>query len=145
VNAELQMASEQIIETLKQKVTEFIVVNTLDKSLDKSLSEPDFLKSVIVTLVKNWGADSRVNDLSLILPKDKEKELTGIFTKNVLNDLNNKLDIKFDKGFKNGFIIEPKDENFKISFTKDDFINFFKSHLKPKVRELLFKDDVKDA
>lgn len=139
VTTELQNASEQVVESLKQNVTDIVVANTLDKMLDKSLGDPDFLKSVITTLVKNWDEDSK-NDLDLILSKDKEKELTGTFIKNVLKELNNKVEIKFDKGFKEGFIIEPKGGNFKLSFTKDDFINFFKAHLKPKVRELLFKD-----
>jgi len=138
VNAELKMASDQVIENLKQQVTDIIVANTLDKSLDKSLNGAEFLQSIIVSLVSNWDVNSGKNDISILLPKDKEKEFTKSFTDSLLKELNNKVEINFDKGFKEGFIIEPKDGNFKISFTKNDFINFFKSHLKPKIREILF-------
>lgn len=140
VIAELQVASDQVIETLKQNISELIVADTLDKTLEKSLNDKDFLKSVILSLVSNWNQNSAMIDLTLILGKDKEKEFSSSFVNSVLKELNNKVEIKFEKGFKDGFIIEPKDGNFKISFTKEDFINFFKLHLKPKVRELLFKD-----
>ena len=138
VTSELKMASDQVMEDLKQQISDFIVAKTLDKSLDKSLSETEFLKSIINSIVGNWDVNSGKNDISILLPEDKEKELTKNFTTSLLKELNNKVEIKFDKGFKDGFIIEPKDGNFKISFTKEDFINFFKSHLKPKIREILF-------
>ncbi len=138
VKTELKIASDQVIETVKQQLTEIIVAKTLDKSLNEALNDAAFLKSIIVSLVSNWDSNAKMVDLSVILPKDKEAEFSKNFTNSLLKELKNKIEIKFDKGFKEGFIIEPKDGNFKISFTKDDFINFFKLHLKPKVREILF-------
>jgi len=37
-----------------------------------------------------------------------------------------------------GFQIGPKDGSYKVSFTDEDFKNFFKDYLRPGLIELLF-------
>ena len=39
---------------------------------------------------------------------------------------------------KGGFKIGPADGSYKISFSEDDFENFFKSFLRPKTIEMLY-------
>jgi V/A-type H+-transporting ATPase subunit E len=140
VITELQNVSEQVIENLKQSITEILVVKTLNNLLDKSLNDKEFIKSAITTIIKNWNPESKSNDLTILLSKEKEEEFNKNFITALISELNNKVEIKFEKGFKDGFVIEPKDGNYKISFTKEDFISYFKSHLKTKVREILFKE-----
>ena len=94
--------------------------------------------------MKNWDPDSKIiNDLTIILPKEKENQFKDSFKKDVFKLLNRNLDVKFENEFKEGFVIQPGDGSYKMSFTKNDFINFFKSFLSPEVREILFKEDIK--
>ncbi len=142
VMMEMQMASENLIETLKQKITDLIVVETLEKSLSKTFDDADYLKSIITSIAEKWDPNSRViNDLTLLLPKEKEKDFTDAFKKNVFKLLNQKLEVKFENDFKDGFVIQPSDGSYKMSFTKTDFINFFKYFLNPEVRKILFKEE----
>jgi V/A-type H+-transporting ATPase subunit E len=40
---------------------------------------------------------------------------------------------------KSGFKVGPADGSYVISFTDEDFNNFFKAYLRPKSTELLFE------
>ena len=50
------------------------------------------------------------------------------------------LEIKFDQSVNSGFQVSPKDGSYKVSFTEDDFTNFFKQYLRPKLAEILFSE-----
>ena len=40
----------------------------------------------------------------------------------------------------NGFQISPEGKGFKVSFTAEDFENYFKSFAKPNISKLLFEN-----
>ena len=70
-----------------------------------------------------------------------EKEIQQYFTKSVKDLLKKGLEIRFDDEVKSGFQIGPKNGSYKISFTEEDFINFFKQYLRPRLIKLLFAEE----
>jgi V/A-type H+/Na+-transporting ATPase subunit E len=48
------------------------------------------------------------------------------------------LEITFTDKFKGGFKIGPKDGGYLISLTDEDFDNFFRAYLRPKLIEMLY-------
>lgn len=139
VDAELILASKQTIRTVKQNVTEMIVSKVIDEPVKKAFDDAKFVKEIIEAVVKNW--DPKKNeaiDLSVLLPADLEKEFAQFFTAKSGKELNANLELSFSDSIKGGFKVGPADGSYKISFSEEDFENFFKSYLRPKTIEMLY-------
>ena len=136
---ELQLFARQAMSDLKQKIATLIEFNALHGEINQAIGEGDFIKEIIETIVKNWNPHSsdRV-DLKVLLPENKRKELESFFSNKAKDILDKGAEINFDTKLKSGFQIGPKDGSYLISFSDEDFENFFKSYLRPKLIELLF-------
>ena len=136
--SEIKLSSKQALNALKQQITDIINSEVVGQTISKTF-DADFTKSIVDTTLKNWaGAQSA--DLSVLLPEKDEKELSDYFKKSIKDLLDKGLEIKFDAALKAGFQVKPKDGSYKLSFTDEDFANFFKLYLRPKLVEILFQD-----
>ena len=139
VNTELGLASKQTVRAVKQQITDMIVSKVIDEPVKKAFDEDKFIKDIIETVVKNWNPQkNEIINLSVLLPTDKEKELSKYFTAKSGKELNANLELSFSDSIKGGFKIGPADGSYKISFSEEDFENFFKSYLRPKTIEILY-------
>ncbi len=139
VDAELNLATKQSIRTVKQQITEMIVSKVIDEPVKKAFDDAKFVKEVIESVVKNWNPKGNdIIDLSVLLPTDLEKEFAKFFTAKAGQELNANLELSFSDSIKGGFKIGPADGSYKISFSDDDFENFFKTYLRPKTIEMLY-------
>jgi V/A-type H+-transporting ATPase subunit E len=142
VHAELELASKQTVRKVKQQITDLITSKVIDQPVKKALDDEKFVKEIIETMIKNWDPQKKESvDLSVLLPEKLEKEFEKYFKAKTGNELNAKLELSFSDAVKGGFKIGPADNSYKISFTEEDFINFFKSYLRPKTGEMLFKGE----
>ena len=138
-NSEIQLAAIQFISNLKQKITNLVSTAQIENPIKESFKDPEFIKKIILTTIKNWNPQkSEGIDLKILLPKDDEKEFAEFLDSKAIDSLNKGLSIEFDSKTKNGFKIGPKDGNYIISFTDKDFENYFKRYLKDKTNKLLF-------
>lgn len=139
VDAELNLAAKQTIRTVKQQITDLIVSKVIDEPVKKAFDDEKFVKEIIETVVKNWNPQkNEIINLSVLLPVELEKEFSKFFTAKSGKELNANLEINFSDSIKGGFKIGPADGSYKISFSEDDFENFFKSFLRPKTVEMLY-------
>jgi len=139
VDAELSLATKQSIRTVKQQITDMIVSKVIDEPVKKALDDAKFVKEIIQAVVKNWNPKGNETiDLSVLLPADLEKEFAKLFTAKTGQELNANLELTFSDSIKGGFKIGPADGSYKISFSDDDFENFFKTYLRPKTIEMLY-------
>lgn len=139
VDAELNLASKQTIRKVKEQITDMIVCKLIDNPIKKAFDDEKFVKEIIETVVKNWNPQkNEVIDLSILLPSELEKEFTNFFTSKTGKELNANLELSFSDSIKGGFKIGPADGSYKISFSEEDFENFFKSYLRPKTIEILY-------
>ncbi len=139
VDAELNLAAKQTIRTVKQKITDMIVSKVIDEPVKKAFDDEKFVKEIIETVVKNWNSQKNETiDLSVLLPADLEKEFAKFFTAKSGKELNANLELSFSDTIKGGFKVGPADGSYKISFSEEDFENFFKSYLRPKTIEMLY-------
>ncbi len=134
--SEIKLSSKQAINALKQQVTD-LISNTIVENATSKKFDANFIKSTIENLLKNWSKE-QVSDLSILLPEKDEKELSEFFNKSTKDLLNKGMEINFKASVKSGFQLAPKDGSYKISFTEEDFNNFFKQYLRPKLVEILF-------
>lgn len=139
VDAELSLAAKQTVRTTKQKITDMIVSKVIEEPVKKSFDDEKFVKQIIETVVKNWNPQKNETiDLSVLLPADLEKEFSKYFTAKSGKELNANLELSFSDSIKGGFKVGPADGSYKISFSEEDFENFFKSYLRPKTIEMLY-------
>lgn len=139
VDSELNLAAKQSVRTVKQKITDMIVSKVIEEPVKKAFNDEKFVKEIIETVVKNWNPQKNETiDLAVLLPAEMEKEFNQFFTAKSGKELNANLESSFSESVKGGFKIGPADGSYKISFTEEDFENFFKSYLRPKTVEMLY-------
>ncbi|MBN1116996.1 MAG: hypothetical protein JXA77_07325 [Bacteroidales bacterium] len=136
--AEIKLSSKQALNALKQQITDIINSEVVGQTISKTF-DANFTKNIVDTTLKNW-AGAQTADIAILLPEKDEKELYDYFKKSIKDLLDKGLEIKFDAALNAGFQVTPKDGSYKLSFTDEDFANFFKHYLRPKLVEILFQD-----
>jgi len=121
--------------SLKQKVMTSLLANSLDKQTTAALQDSSFIQKLILEVLSKWSPETSA---VLTIPENKQKELEGFFKDSVKTVYQGKLKLDFSPVMKNGITIAPADGTFKLSFTDEDFANFFKSYLRPKAAQILF-------
>lgn len=138
---EIQLASRQAISNVKQQILNMVTTAQVAAPVEEVFQDIDFIKKVILTLVHNWQTNEEDNpELNILLPAEVEKKLKTFFNTNALNILNRGINLIVDPGLNNGFKISPKNGGYIISFTDNDFKEYFKKYLKSSTAELLFQN-----
>lgn len=137
VDRELQMSARQAITTIRQQVASLITTQSVE-GVKTSLDDKAFLSKIIAIAIQNWNPDNQKIDLQVLLPAAQQTELEEYFVQKQQQLLNAGLTLNFDSRMENGFKIGPKDNSYMISFTEEDFTNFFKAYLRPRTNELLY-------
>lgn len=139
--AELKLSSKQALNALKQQITDLIAGSIVNPLISEVFDDKNFIRKIIELAVKNWNATSSGNpEITLLISETEEKSLQDYFAKSAKELLDKGLEIKTEGSIKSGFQISPKDGGYKISFTGNDFNNFFKQYLRPKLVDLLFEE-----
>jgi V/A-type H+-transporting ATPase subunit E len=138
VESEMKMALDQSVAVLKQDIANLVTMEAIDPPTKELFSDKKYLGNLIVKVVDGWMKKESM-DLEVILPEADQKEMEDHFKKQLASHLNKGLKLSFTKNIKSGFKVGPADKSYVISFTDEDFNNFFKAYLRPKSTELLFQ------
>lgn len=139
VDAELKLSAGQMIRTLKQRITNLILLKIVDEPVRKAYNDSEFLRHIIEILIKNWSLSGLGGEgLTISLPPTEENNLTQWLMKEQHSLLSKGLNIQYDETLTSGFRISPKEGNYKLSFTDEDFANFLKAYLRPRTNRLLY-------
>ncbi len=137
--SEIKLASSQALESLKQEVVNLVNGSITAPEIKAVMSDQLFIQKTIETAVKNWAVHhDAVIDMRILVPEKDEKAIIDYFAQTAKGVLNKGFKIESVKGLKSGFQLAPADGSYKISFTDQDFINFYQEYLRPKVVEFLF-------
>jgi V/A-type H+-transporting ATPase subunit E len=137
--SELKLSSDQTVNALKQEIVDLVSRKSIDEEASNATADDDFMEKVILEMVKNWKADADVSDLKVLISEQNKKILSSGISKDIKKLMDDGLEIETSKGVKTGFVIGPKDDSYKISFTDEDFSAFFKDYLRPRLIEMLFE------
>ncbi|MBN2480947.1 MAG: hypothetical protein JXB19_04345 [Bacteroidales bacterium] len=138
VLSELKLSARKAVSAVRQKITGLIIAETAGEAVKEAFRDKEFVKKIIELTIKNWNPGKEAYDLRLLLPGEDEKNLGKYFAEKQKELLNGTLEIQFDSQMNAGFKIGPKDGRFLISFTDDDFMNFFREYLRPGTIKLLY-------
>lgn len=136
--AELKLSGTQVVSAIKQQVLDAVNAKVIDGSANAALSDPSTIKDFVAIIMQNWKVGDQTPNLEVLLPAQKQEELTKAFEKAASDLLKKGLTLNFSKAVKSGFRIGPQGGSFKISLTDEDFTEFFKEFLRPGTRAYLF-------
>jgi V/A-type H+/Na+-transporting ATPase subunit E len=139
VNTEVRLSARQAVNKVRQEITGLITAKSTGKAVREALNDKEFMQKIILTAVKNWDPKSSGGiDIAVLLPEKDRKELDDYFARKQKDLLDRGLELKFDPGMQSGFKIGPADGSYQISFTEEDFENFFRNYLRPRTTGLLY-------
>lgn len=137
VEGDVKMAAQQSVQATRADIENLVVAKAVDTTVDKALSNEDYLKGIITAVAQKFSADEPA-DLALILPENLKAGLEP-FVKNELGKLLGKgVEATFSKKVTGGFKIGPKDGGYFVSLTDDTFKDLIGSYLRPATKKLLF-------
>ena len=137
VEGDVKMAAQQSVQATRTDIENLVVAKVVDGTVDKALSNEDFLKGIITAVAQRFSADEPA-DLALVLPENLKAGLEP-FVKNELGKLLGKgVEATFSKKVAGGFKIGPKEGGYFVSLTDDTFKELIGSYLRPATKKLLF-------
>lgn len=140
VESELKMTLNQSVSALKQELTGLITMKAIQPSVKEAFGDKAYVQKLVETVVKGWTQKESF-DLRVVLPEQDRARMESYFKNQLATEMNQGFEIAFSDGLKTGFKVGPADGSYVISFTDQDFMNFFKSYLRPKSSELLFEEN----
>lgn len=138
-NAELQLAARKFTAQLKQQITQLITTKQIHEPVKHALNDTEFVQQLILNLLQNWTTSE--NSLQLTLPEKEKAAFADFCEKRAKESMQDELHCRFDAAMDAGFKIGPADKSFVISFTDQDFENYFKRYLKEQTQKLLFEPE----
>ena len=131
--AELKLFAGQSLEALKSEVVNLLNDKVVSDSVKEATASKDFMPNLLLTFVKNWAAQG-----DLVIETADAKALTAFFQAKAADVLKQGLEIKQVNGLDTDFVLAPADGSYKIQLGKQDFVEYFKEFLRPKLVEMLF-------
>jgi V/A-type H+-transporting ATPase subunit E len=138
LNSELKAVAQQAVNTVKNELAAVISNKVAAQGIGEALNEKDFLQKTILTVLQKWNPADTGFQLELLLNKDDESQLKDFFERRIKKELATELEIVIENKIKSGFRIGVKNENYYVSFTGEDFENFFKGYLRKKTTEWIY-------
>jgi V/A-type H+-transporting ATPase subunit E len=135
--SELKMSASQAINSLKQHTTDVIVAEVLQKPVDTLFNDFAFVAELIRLVTVSYLSNGET-DLMLILPQSTQQQFDKLYGQSVHDLLQKGITIQYSQQMAKGFKIELINQNYQVSFTDADFVNFFKAYLRPQTYNLLF-------
>ena len=138
VESELKLSAGQAMSALKQSIAQLITMKVVNPGVNAIFSDTKFLSELLLKIVEGFVQKGDF-DLKVLLSQKDLLQLDGFIRNSFSTELNQGLVVEADAKVKGGFKIGPKDGSYLISFTEEDFKNFFRTYARAKSSELLFE------
>ena len=131
--SELRLYTAQLVESLKSSISDQIQGEVAKNSVQALSSNPTFLQGFILKIAEHFDLTRGVE----ISTSDAEG-LRSYFTSHAKALLESGISIRSVAGKPSDFTIAPQDGSFKVQFGEAEFIELFKSFLRPEMNRMLF-------
>jgi V/A-type H+-transporting ATPase subunit E len=138
MTSELNLAAKQLVGKLRQDVQNLLAAEVVGKPVSTTLKEPETLRAILVEVAKNIPTDSSQIQLKA---NGQNQSLQEILKADIARELNKEIEFKPDNSVKEGFKIGPKDGNYLLSFTDEDFTQLLGKYLRKETLEFLNKGE----
>lgn len=131
--SELKLYTSQAVEALKSEIADLITGKIAEKAIGTAFNEKNFMSEMILKLVSEWSKTE-----NLVVSTSDAENLQKYFETKAKNLLDKGLKIEQVNGKATSFSIFPDNNSYKVNFGEQEFIDYFKTFLRPKLIELLF-------
>ena len=132
--AELQLYASQLVDSLRSSIADQIQGSVAQSSVKAITEDKDFLQGFISTPAERFDLQRGIE----ITTADADA-LRAYFTANAKGLLEEgKVRIRAVAGKPTDFTIAPQDGSFKVQFGQAEFLELFKSFLRPELTKMLF-------
>lgn len=130
---ELQLYATQLVEATRASLTSELSGKIASDNVQALMVNPEFIQQFMLQLVQGFDLSRGVE----ISGKDADK-LADYVAGNARHLLEQGLSIKRVAGKTAGFTIQPQDGGFKLQIGEAEFLELFKSFVRPQLAEQLF-------
>ena len=138
LNSELKAVAQQAVSTIQNELADVLSNRIVSKGIDDALSEKEFLQKIIFSVLQKWNAADTNFRFELLLNKEDEWQLREFFEQRIKKELATEMEIVIENKIKSGFKIAVKNENYYVSFSGEEFENFFKGYLRKKTIQWIY-------
>lgn len=131
--SELQLFAHQAVDALKTEIVNLLSDKIAVSSIEVAFGTKDFMHKLLLSFVEQMAKEGQVT-----VTAENAQAFKMYVENNAREILNNNLIIKEVKELPAEFIVEPKDGSYKIYFGEEEFLNYFKTFLRPQLVEMFF-------
>ena len=133
VQKELRLHAAQAVEALKSQIATVVTDKIVQDSVKGFTADQKSFNEFMLRIAQEWGKNQQIE----INAQDADA-LTRYFNANAKALLDKGVKITQVNGQPAEFSIQPADGSYKVNFGTEEFMNWFKSMLRPQLVETLF-------
>ena len=133
VQKELRLHAAQAVEALKSEIATVVTDKIVQDSVKGFTADQKSFNEFMLRIAQEWGKKQQIE----INAQDADA-LTKYFNANAKALLDKGVKITQVNGQPAEFSIQPADGSYKVNFGTEEFMNWFKSMLRPQLVETLF-------
>ncbi len=133
VQKELRLHAAQAVEALKSEIATVVTDKIVQDSVKGFTADQKSFNEFMLRIAQEWGKNQQIE----IKAQDADA-LTRYFNANAKALLDKGVKITQVNGQPAEFSIQPADGSYKVNFGTEEFMNWFKSMLRPQLVETLF-------
>lgn len=133
VQKELRLHATQAVEALKSEIATVVTDKIVQDSVKGFTADQKSFNEFMLRIAQEWGKNQQIE-----IKAQDANALTRYFTANAKALLDKGVKITQVNGQPAEFSIQPADGSYKVNFGTEEFMNWFKSMLRPQLVETLF-------
>lgn len=130
---ELKLNASKLIEATKASIVDVLAGRIAGDSVQALTANPELLQRVVLEIAKGFDLKHGVE-----ITSSQAEELKAYFAQNAKALLEEGLTIKQVAGKANQYTIRPQNGSFKVEIGEQEFVELFKSILRPQLAQELF-------
>ena len=130
---ELKLNASKLIEATKASIVDVLAGRIAGDSVQALTANPELLQRVVLEIAKGFDLKHGVE-----ITSSQAEELKAYFAQNAKALLEEGLTIKQVAGKATQYTIRPQNGSFKVEIGEQEFVEFFKSILRPQLAQELF-------
>ena len=133
VRKELKLYAAQAVEALKSEIATVVTDKIVSDSVKGFTADQKAFNEFMLKIAQEWAKNQQIE-----IKGAEADALRKYFTANAKDLLDKGVKITQVNGQAAEFSIQPADGSYKVNFGTEEFMNWFKSILRPQLVETLF-------
>jgi len=132
--SELKLYAEQVVSSTQSTIADSLTNRIVRDNVQAMTTDADFMQKLMLAIVQQWTVGEPMV-IETANAEALEKYMLGN-AKALLDSGQVTIRTRATQGA--GFSVAPADGSYKVNFGEEEFVNFFKSFLRPRLVEELF-------